>query len=72
MVRGRPGAAGHRGTEPQEPLPELMELVEKANADDRAVRIDVRTLDQALVTVPAGTVTTWDAASCARARARTC
>ena len=57
------------GTDHQEPLPELMELVEKANADDAAVRIDVRTLDQALVTVR-GTVTTW--ASCARARARTC
>ena len=37
-----------------------MELVEKANADDPAVQIDVRTLDQALVTVPAGTVTTWN------------
>jgi mannosylglycerate hydrolase len=48
------------GTDHQEPLPELMELVEKANADDPDVRIDVRTLDQALVTVPVGTVTTWD------------
>jgi mannosylglycerate hydrolase len=37
------------GTDHMEPLPELMQLVERANADDGDVRIEVVTLGRALV-----------------------
>jgi mannosylglycerate hydrolase len=59
------------GTDHQEPLPELMELVEKANADDGDVRIDVVTLRD-VVTVPEGVVTggpTWSGEMRSGARA---
>jgi len=44
------------GTDHQEPLPELVDVVERANAENDRVEIRIVTLSQALGTVPMGTV----------------
>jgi alpha-mannosidase len=56
------------GTDHQEPLPELVDVVERANAEDDRVRIELTTLDGALGNGSAtGTVWTGEMRSGARA-----